>query len=659
MNTRHDLSQLQWTLTGWMPESWRAMSFDPNAADNAEIHPVPAKAPGSVQQALRDAGLLPDWNVGLKAYECEWVENRHWVYEAHVPGRWLREGPTVRLHCLGLDYGGVVLLNRREVGSFKGSFVPHEFDLTPHLREKHNLLQIVFDCPPRWLGQSGFTPAMRDWKPRFNYGWDWTSRLVQLGIWDSLFIEVSDGNEFGEVRCTTDVDVSTGLGLLHTKGSVSGGEGKAIRVTLQQKGGEVVRCETLTVAQFGGGVAWKELPVKLWWPNLQGGQPLYLARWELLDDKNRVIDSSERTVGFKHVDWQQCQDAPDGADPWICVVNARSVFLQGVNWTPIRPNFADVTEEDYRLRLELYREMGCNILRVWGGAILERECFYNICDELGLMVWQEFPLSSSGWDNWPPEDEAAIGELAEIAQSYIVRRQHHVSLVLWCGGNELQGALDGGKASTGKPIDFTHPLMNRLRRIVARQDPTRRFLPTSASGPRFTARAEDFGKGLHWDVHGEWNPPADLREWKKYWDRDDALFRSEAGCPGASPIDVIRQSKGILAEMPPKPANPLWRRSGTFRYAEGEFYARQVGREPRDLDAYVQWSQERQKQALGIAAKACKDRFPKCGGIIIWMGHDSFPCAANLSVVDFKGRFKPAAEGLRAVFRRDNVQPAQ
>ena len=150
--------------------------------------------------------------------------------------------------------------------------------------------------------------------------------------------------------------------------------------------------------------------------------------------------------------------------------------------------------------------------------MLEKECFYTLCDELGILVWQEFPLSSSGPENWPPEDPRAIAEMRDITAGYIARRQHHPALLLWCGGNELQGGLDGSKKGCGKPVDYTHPMIGMMREKVQRLDPTRRFLPTSSSGPRFTAEEENFGKGLHHDVHGPWNAAGSLEQAFAYWD---------------------------------------------------------------------------------------------------------------------------------------------
>jgi len=598
--------------------------------------------------ALLQAGEIPDWNTGLNARHCEWVENRHWIYETLLPSEWLADGSLYRLTCLGLDYCGVVLLNGKEIGAFGNSFTPHEFDLTGILNGEANRLQIVFECPPRWLGQFGYTSRMTEWKPRFNYTWDWTPRLVQIGIWDDIVLEVSDGNELTDVRCAADLD-DAGKGILRLGGYIAGSQAERVRLSLES-GEEIVRSETVSADEWLAGVVLTGLDVKPWFPNGLGRQPLYTLHIELLDDTGGILDENLRRVGFKTVTWGPCEGAPSEADPWICHVNGIPVFLQGVNWTPIRPNFADLTLEDYRQRLELYRDLGCNVLRVWGGAVLEKTCFYDLCDDLGLMVWQEFPMSSSGVENWPPEDDRAVEDMVKIARSYVLRRQHHASLLLWCGGNELQGTLDGGKQGIGKPVDLTHPMMARIQEMLALEDPGRRFMPASSSGPRFLADESDFGKGLHWDVHGPWSPQGAVDDdWSRYWSNDDALFRSEAGSAGASPLDIVEQYADECDTVPGTLDKPLWRRSSWW--IDWPRFVEELGREPADLKEYIDWSQSRQAQGIAIAVASSKSRFPRCGGIILWMGHDSFPCMANTSVVDFWGRPKPAALVMGEIYR--------
>ena len=648
----HDLGALEWRVAGFIPHDWRWRTID-EFASRAEVAPVPMRLPGSVQAALRDAGILRDWYTGLSARECEWVENRHWVVYADLPDEWCADEGVRRLCFEGLDYEGVIRVNGREAGVFRGSFVPHLFDIGRFLEPTGNSLEIVFTDPPRWLGQMGFTSRMTEWKTRFNYTWDWTSRVVQLGVPGAVTLEAVRGAELEGLRVRTDV-VLAGEGVLTVNGQVSCVEPLSadieVHALLTDGAGGTVREESIPRDRFDrDGLRWEGLPVELWWPSGEGPQPLYRLTIRVTDGAGEELDRDERTVGFRSVEWLPCEGAPADARPWICSVNRRPLFLQGVNWTPVRPTYADVTPDEIRERVTLYRDLGCNILRVWGGATLETEAFYEVCDELGMLVWQEFPLSSSGFDNWPPEDPVAVEEMGSIAESYIARRAHHTSLIIWCGGNELQGAPDGGTEGIGKPVDESHPMIAALARVVERDDPGRRFLPTSSSGPRFGAEPGEFGLGLHHDVHGPWQlPEGTLAGAQAYWAGDDALFRSEVGVAGASPVDVIEEYAGDLPVMPASGDNPLWRR--TSWWIQWPEFLEEVGREPTDLAEFVAWSQERQAKGLVLAAKSCKSRFPRCGGFIVWMGHDCFPCTANTAIVDFHGRPKPAALALKQVF---------
>jgi beta-mannosidase len=476
-------------------------------------------------------------------------------------------------------------------------------------------------------------------------------RFVPIGIWDDIFLEATDNIEISNFTCVTDADMSDSSGSIRLKGHIPVSNTE-LKVTLS-KGRTIIREETVPASSFtSDGIAWTGLDVDIWWPNLEGDQPLYTVTCTLLNN-GTIVDEITHRVGFRNVSWQMNEDSPTSADPWLCVVNGRPVFLQGVNWTPIRPNFADLTEQDYRRRLETYKDMGVNIFRVWGGAILEKEIFYNLCDEMGFMVWQEFPFSSSSFENWPPEDPTAIDEMRDIARSYINRRQHHASLIMWCGGNELFKKVpqeNGGILSVA--ADLNHPMLAMLKEVVNKHDPTRRYIATSPSGPLFDGDPKDAGKGLHWDVHGPWIPESDMNAWKEYWEADDSLFRSEVGSPSASPIEILDKYAAKSSFLQQSAESPTWRRQFDFWWwMEYPKFKLQNGRDPENIEEYVTWSQNRQGKALAIAAKSCKDRFPKCGGFIIWMGQDCFPCTANTSIIDFNGDPKPAVLALKDVFR--------
>lgn len=646
-----DLSESRWTVTGTAPHTWQiGVSMEVGVQLNADVDAVPARVPGSVQNALREAGIIPDWNHGLNGRYCEWVENRQWIFSTILPET-PESGYRYVLCCKGLDHAGLVLMNGERVAGFESAFVPHEFDITDFLKtDGDNELQILFDVSPRYQGQLGRTSDFTAQKPRFYYTWDWMPRMVQIGIWDDVVLEKRQASLFQSVSAFADESSLT------VCGTVSGSADR-LRIVLSDGDQVVVEKEHPISPSFRQTL--QNLNVERWWPNGMGSQKRYVLTCELLNADRRVEDRWTKKIGFRNIEWLPCEEAPDEADPWICTVNGRSVFLQGVNWTPILSNFADTTPDQYKRLVELYREMGCNILRVWGGAALEKELFYDLCDEAGLMLWQEFPLSSSGRDSVPPADEHSLKWFADAARSYIERLQHHPSLVLWGGGNELN--RNQSRKGMGAPCDLSEPLLRRFADLVETLDPTRRFVATSPTGPSFNADEKNFGKGVHWDVHGPWKNPYDtFEEWESYWQADDALLRSETGAAGASPAELIRTYSGGINPFPADERNPLWRRTPWWN--DWPVFLKQFAREPESLEEFAEWSADYQAKQLRAAAQCSKQRFPKCGGIIIWMGHDSFPCTANTSVIDFEQNPKPAFFALREVFRspvRKSVAPGK
>jgi beta-mannosidase len=616
--------------------------------------PVRVRVPGSVQGALRKAGIIPDWNVATNSLAAEWVENRHWTFETKLPLKLCRAPGRKRLICEGLDGVGVICCGGREVGQFNSAFVPHAFELGPAIvdflttspRAKSVPLVIVFTDQPRNLGQVNFTSRIRDEKPRFNYIWDWMPCLVQIGVWGGVRFEIAAEPEIHALRMFTEYDTKLHCGRLRVFPQAD--PACRWRVTITRRGRPPTTMEFSTRRRE---LVLDGLRVKPWSISRIRKQPLYDVTVELLDAHSRVCDAQTRRVAFRDVCWTPCIGAPRSAEPWILNVNGEPVFVAGVNWTPIRPNFADVTDMEIVSRLKTYRDLGFNLIRVWGGAVLEREAFFDACDELGLLVWQEFPFSSSGLDNWPPDDPAMARRAAHIAASYIARRQHHPSLIIWCGGNELQFGPNGARNGGGVPVGYAHPPIVAMRRVAKRLDPTRRFLPTTPFGPRFSLDPLRLGKGEHHCVHGPWNIPGTLAEWTQYWQKSDALFHSEAGVPGAADVNLIRAFCGE-SDAPPDESHPAWRHAAAWWLQSREFQA--AGGAGRSLDAYVRWSQRRQKIGLAVALDACLRKFPRCGGFILWMGHDAFPMPCNTSILDFHGRPKPAAFAIRDILLAAN-----
>ncbi|MBN2312169.1 MAG: hypothetical protein JXR94_24535 [Candidatus Hydrogenedentes bacterium] len=648
-----DLSGLDWTVAGWRPFCWKlGHSAETDWAMGPDVGPIEAAVPGSVQEALLRAGLLPDWNEGVNSRACEWVEHRHWQFETVVPAGSVGRGEQARLMASGLDYAGWVLVDGQEVDRFQGALTSHRFDLTESLGDgKEHRLGIVFEEPPREQGQFGFTSRSRFFKSRYNYSWDWCPRIVPIGIWDGLNLESGPSLvfEIQRIHAALSPDSRTGSLeiILETDEELWDSCEKCTIVATVRDGDTEIEQASFEPGEGFHTLMLDGLRVEPWWPNGEGDAKTYTLDIEARDSTGTAVWADRRTVGFKRVKWIPCEGAHEDAEPWVCKINGKPVFLQGANWVPPRASYADATAEEYAELVGLYRDMGCNLLRVWGGGILEKSAFYDACDKAGILVWQEFPLSSSGIENAPPEDPAVIKNLVLIANSYIRRRAHHVSLLLWCGGNELFSKPNGND----RPADYSHPCIAALKELVEREDPGRRFLPTSASGPRFYGNPEDNGKGVHHDVHGPWGLGSfdDLAAWRAYWEADDALFRSEVGMPGAaSPEQFQRYARDV--ELWP-PTTDYWKHCSAWWVQWDRFKERlkKLGAQ-KGLAQYIRLTQEQQAEAYAIAAQCCKSRFPKCGGFVIWMGHDCFPCPANNSVIDFLRRPKPAYHALKQVF---------
>ncbi|MFP4499838.1 MAG: glycosyl hydrolase 2 galactose-binding domain-containing protein [Candidatus Hydrogenedentota bacterium] len=644
----HNCANLSWTLEGWRPWAWKlGRSMETGGVIKADIGPLPAAVPGSVQANLRAAGILPDWNIGVNSRACEWVEHRHWIFEATLPADWLPDGERLILAADGLDYSGWILVDGQEVAAFEATLIAHRFDLTAFLADgQEHVLSFVFDMPPEEQGQFGWTSESVYFKPRYNYSWDWCPRIVPIGFWDAIWFSTGPlaGLHLDHVAALLEEDLCTGEVTVQV--SVEDPAKATLTIALYDGDTLLDKASDTLFAPGASALTLSGLAVEPWWPNGMGVAKTYTVHIAVTNDAHATLWETERRVGFKYVRWLPCEGAPEDAAPWLCEVNGQRIFLQGANWTPPRASYADTAPEDYQALIALYRDMGCNVLRVWGGGILEKEIFYDLCDEAGILVWQEFPLSSSGIENTPPEAPAVIEDLREIAQSYIRRRAHHVSLLCWCGGNELTDAHT-------VPVDLSHPCIRALGNTVIDFDPGRRFLPTSPSGPRFAASSGEYGMGLHHDVHGPWGLQGNLKsfdDWNAYWQHDDALFRSEVGFPAAAPLTLIERYRGGMDLWPP--TQEYWLHGGAW-WIQWERLSKELANSEAKtaLEEYIRRTQADQAKAYATAARACKQRFPRCGGFIIWMGHDCFPCPANNSVIDFDRNPKPAYKALAEVFK--------
>jgi beta-mannosidase len=485
-------------------------------------------------------------------------------------------------------------------------------------------------------------------RSRVTEGWDFCPRLPHLGIWRSVGLEVT-----GRVRIA-DVHARTGLSGLSCGGpadpatvavrvALSGSEA-GVRVSARLSlAGEVVA--EGSAAGAAGSVVELELRIpepRRWWTNGEGEQPLYRLEVEAWVG-DRVSDRRKLRLGLRSVELVDNVAAPPGSLPYTLAINGRRVFLRGWNWVPVDAMFGVARTARLQRLIELARAARVNLLRVWGGGLIESDAFYDACDEAGILVWQEFVLSSSGMGSTPSTDARYLGLLETEAVEVVRLRRNHPSLGVWCGGNELTGPGD-------LPLDERHPAIRVLRGVVDAHDPGRPWLPTSPSGPRFHFPPDDVGDtDLVHDVHGPWEHQG-LVEQRHLWTRPTALLHSEFGAEGMTSPEVLEATIARRYRWPPTRANAVWRHRGDWWINEPLVQA-SFGGGLADLDTLGRASRYLQADGLATAVEAIRRGWPRTSGSIPWQLNETYPNAWSTAAVDWSGRPKPAYHAVAAAYR--------
>jgi beta-mannosidase len=644
MNSTYSLNDNNWILSGWWKNQYYLnYSMELGSAQQPCVGPIKASVPGSVLADLFRANMIPDYNVGLNSCKIEWINNREWLFER----KFIYDKNPANHHILifdGLDFSGRIYLNGNLLKSFTGTFIPVKIDITNELKYgEENRLSVIFDTVTEVDGQYGFTDRIRIIKPRFNYVWDWCPRIIPVGIWKNAYIQEIEQLAVEHFSPVTGVYGSEGWfdTELCLKVYESGIYNFEFFLEFE---GQAVQIYTLTENLKAGQSEIKHHfvseDVKLWYPNGYGDQNIYKLRVKIFYN-GQVCLTSEREIGFKKINVRH-NFGTSGHRPYSLHINDHFVFLKGVNWVPVFPDYGSVTRTDYEKYLMAFKEMGCNILRVWGGAILEKEDFYEICDRFGLMVWQEFPQSSSGINNTPTDDPDFIANLEKVAREYIISRRSYPCHTVWCGGNEL--IYEGWK-----PVGEEHVNLAMLKSLCDELDAQKWFLPASPSGPSFGADKSNFGKNVHGDVHGPWKYLGDAEHYD-YYNCDDALMRSEVGAPRIASLENLNQYKGEYALWPPTAENPLWVHKGAWWLIYDDLVRLFGGFDSTQIADYVKSGQYLQMEAVRYAVESCIRRQPHCSGVIVWMGNEPYQNAGNTSLLEFDGSKTPAYYAAKNAF---------
>jgi beta-mannosidase len=611
---------------------------------------LPADVPGCVVADLWRAGEVPNPYVERNSLAIEWVPERAWLYRRSVDvPEWLERGTRAWLRFEGVDYGSQVFLDGVRLGRHEGMFDPFEFEVTGRLRPGlRQDLAVIVEPAPITEPQTGRTSSVRVHKSRMTYGWDFCPRMIHLGIWQPVSLEVCGRVRITDVwaRPRLDAGLRSARITIHVELDLAETGAVSISAELLDLPGITGRATASVTLVAGAGVAALELLVAdppLWWPNGHGPAPVgrVVVRAEAGD---AIGDERSVPIAFRTVDLRPNEDGPDGARPYTFVVNGRRIYAKGWNWVP-HDVFHGVPRLDRIDHLtRLLANAGVNLVRVWGGGLIETPAFYEACDRRGIMVWQEFIQSSSGIEDTPSADPAFVQLMSGEARRIVPLRRNHPSLVLWCGGNELQ---DGD----GPLDDERSPVLAALRDVVRKLDPDRAWLPTSPTGRVYHNRLEGIERdpnGLH-DVHGPWEHQGLAAQYELY-NRGTSLLNSEFGVEG---MTNRRTHEALIPDperrWPVGLENPVYRHLGDW-WNNLPLLQRSFGGRLSDLETVRRASQRLQADALRYAIEANRRRAPRNSGSLPWQFNEPYPFAWSTCAVDHRGDPKPAYFAVRRAY---------
>lgn len=611
---------------------------------------IAAAVPGNVELDLSAAGELPrDLHHANNIYALRDIESHQFWYRRTFRVRSLAAGEIARITFAGIDCLATIWIDGRLLGETQNMLIEHRFDLPRRLcdgREHEIVIRIrsaVLEgrrraMPAYTFSQSGSPESLPIRKAPHMYGWDIMPRAVSAGLWRDVWIDILPATRLGNVKWTTlQIDPQSRTASVQVAFAVhrdqSSTDDPCVVITIAgQRSVRPIDAKP-TIALHD---------VDAWWPRGYGDAPLYDATIQLLDSAGRVTDSRTDRIGFRTIELRRTDvTTPENPGEFVFVVNGEKIFVKGTNWVAL-----DALHSRDRARLkstfDMAVDLNCNMLRCWGGNVYENHEFFELCDQNGVMVWQDFALACGIY----PQDEAMFDAMRVEAEAVVTKLWNHPSLVLWAGNNEIDEAY--GWANS--PLDPNqHDQISRrvLRDVVQRLDPSRPYLPSSpyrsaalvASGNVDALKPEDH----------LWGPRDDFKG--AFYTSSPAHFVSEIGyhgCPNRAALEAMMDAQHLW----PWQDNDQWLTHAVRPVLDDtrynyriELMTKQIrllfGDVPATLDAFIEASQISQAEALKFFIESWRMQKWRRTGILWWNLRDGWPIISD-AIVDYFGGKKLA-----------------
>ncbi len=613
---------------------------------------IPAFVPGDLYSDLLRNQKIEDPYYRDNELEALKLSARDYEYRTVFSvGNDICEKERVLLRFEGIDTLADVFLNGKLLGHADNMHRTWEYDVKEVLRVGENTLSVEFHSPTEYIREryakrrlDGTSDAMRGFpylrKAHCMFGWDWGPRLPGVGLWrpvslvaydtariDSTYVTQKHGE--GTVEISTRVELQTASAENFVYGAANSLLLKAEPgLTKLSVKAEVYDPEGALVATGDGVTPVRIEKPRLWWPAGYGEQPLYTVKVSLLHGE-KLLDTWERRIGLRTMTMATEKDAY--GEKFAHKVNGAEVFAMGADYIPEDNLIARTSRERTRRLLEDAKLANFNSIRVWGGGYYPEDWFYDVCDELGLMVWQDFMFACAVYDLSEEFEENIIAEFKDN----IKRLRHHASLGLWCGNNEMEQFVKQGEwvNSPKEQSDYVKMYEYILPKVLKEYDPETFYWPASPSSGGCFDEPNDENRGdvHYWDV---WHGNKPITEYRKFHFRYLSEFGFQA-FPSVKTIEAftLPEDRNIYSYVMEK-----HQRNAA---ANGKIsnYMAQTYLYPTSFETTVYASQLLQAQAIRYGVEHFRRWRGRCMGAVVWQLNDCWP-VASWSSIDYYGRWK-------------------
>ena len=615
---------------------------------------ISAAVPGNVELDMLSAGVIKNPEIGNHIYDLRKYEAYQWWYTKTFETPVIASGEKVELNFEGLDCFGTIWINNQWVGKTDNMLINHRFDLTTLLKPgKINTLTIRIE--PAVAEGAKFTngvigtrmdlgaEAVNVRKAPHMYGWDIMPRLISAGLWRDVQLEIIKPTRLKQVYwMTNSVDVANRKAQLLLDYDISTDyptvDGLTLEIALS-KGGKLCYEKSVPVFTASSRQRISLENVDFWWPRGYGDPALYQARLKLIDRNKKVLDEAVKQIGIRTAELVHSEiTTKEKPGEFVFKVNGESIFIKGTNWVPL-----DALHSRDKQHLNdvftMITDLNCNMIRCWGGNVYEDHDFFDLCDQNGVLVWQDFAMGCTTY----PQNNDFAERITHEAINVVLKLRQHPSLILWSGNNENDQSLEW---TLQKHPDPAIDRISReiLPRVIWEYDPIRSYLPSSPYSSDEYIKNYAAGARIP-EVH-LWGPRGYYKD--RFYTSSIAHFVSEIGyhgCPNRSSLEKMFDSAFVYPWDKEGNWNDQWQTKAvrahpesTFTSTRNELMRKQVkavfGESPADLNQFIFASQVVQAEAMKYFIELWRmEKFRKTG-IIWWNLRDGWPIISD-AVVDF------------------------